>query len=286
MAFTLLDSRSQFVPQTAAFAEWLSPDGARAASFYRTGGGYLVRFPDLADFEISPDALAIACHPAPSVTEATCRNLYLNQVLPLALSKRGKLVIHASAVELAPDHAAIFAGRSGSGKSTLAAAFATAGHPFLSDDGLVVEEDGDGYRAVPSHPSIRLWNDSEDAVMGAGPHAISTARAPSKTRVDAQGPIVFCREPRPLSCVYFLGEADAAVPQFERLAASQALIEWVKNSFLLDPEERPLLASHFERLTKLVVRLPCFRLHYPRRFDALGGVRQAIAEHCRSTLRT
>jgi hypothetical protein len=285
MAFTLLDSRSQVVLQAAMFAEWLFPDGARAASFYRTGGGYLVRFPDLADFEISRDALAIACHPAPSVTEATCRNLYLNQVLPLALSKRGKLVIHASAVELPPAHAAIFAGRSGSGKSTLAAAFATAGHSFLSDDGLVVEEDGDGYRAVPSHPSIRLWNDSEEAVIGAGPLAISTARAPSKQRVDAQGAIAFCHEPRPLSCVYFLGEAKAAAPQFERLAASQALIEWVKNSFLLDPEERPLLASHFERLTRLVVRLPCFRLHYQRRFDALGSVRQAIAEHCRSMLR-
>ena len=284
MAFTLLDSRSQLVPQTAAFAEWLLPDGARATSFYRTAGGYLVRFPDLADFEISRDALAIVCHPAPWVTEATCRNLYLNQVLPLALSTHGKLVIHASAVELSPDRAAIFAGRSGSGKSTLAAAFATAGYPFLSDDGLVVDEDGDGYRAVPSHPSIRLWNDSEQAVIGAGPQAIPTAQAPSKTRVDAQGPIVFCHEPRPLCCAYFLGEAGAAATRFERLAASQALIEWVKNSFLLDPEEPPLLASQFERLTRLVVRLPCFRLHYPRRFAALGSVRQAIADHC-STLR-
>jgi hypothetical protein len=85
--------------------------------------------------------------------------------------------------------------------------------------------------------------------------------------------------------VYFLGEANAAVAQFERLAASQALIEWVKNSFLLDPEEPRLLASQFERLTNLVVRLPCFRLHYPRHFDALGSVRQAIADHCSSMLR-
>jgi hypothetical protein len=160
-----------------------------------------------------------------------------------------------------------------------------AGYPFLSDDGLVVEEDGERYRAVPSYPSIRLWNDSEDAVIGAGRRAISPEQAPSKKHVDAHGPIVFCGEPRPLSCVYFLGEADATVPQFERLAASQALIEWVKNSFLLDPDERPLLASHFERLTNLVVRLPCFRLHYPRRFAALGSVRQAIAEHCSNTLR-
>lgn len=283
-AFRLLDSRTQFVPQTTAFAEWLSPDGGKAASFYRTGGGYLVRFPDLADFEISADALAIACHPAPSVTESTCRNLYLNQVLPLALSQRGKLVVHASAVELPSDRAAIFAGRSGSGKSTLAAAFATAGYRFLSDDGVVVEEDGNGYRAVPSHPSIRLWNDSEDAVIGGGSESTSTDRSPSKRRLAAAGPIPFCHEPRRLTCAYFLGDADAAVPRFERLAASQALLEWVKNSFLLDPEERPLVASHFDRLTSLVVRVPCFRLHYPRRFDGLGSLRHAIVEHCGSLL--
>jgi hypothetical protein len=280
-ALTVLPSRSQFVPQTAAFAEWLWPDGARAASFHRTTSGYLVRFPDLADFEISRDALAIVCHPVPSVTEATCRNLYLHQVLPLALSQRGQLVLHASAVEVPPDGVAVFAGRSGSGKSTLAAAFAMAGHAFLSDDRLVVEEDGAGYRAVPSQPSMRLWHDSEAAVIGAGPQEIWPAGAASKTRVDAQGPMVFCRDPRPLSCVYFLADGDGARAEFERLPASKALIEWIKNSFLLDPAERPLLASQFERLSHLVVRVPCFRLHYPRRFAALGDVRQAIADHCR-----
>jgi hypothetical protein len=280
--FTLLESRAQRVPQTAAFAEWLQPDGVTAASFYRAGAGYLVRFPALADFEIASDALAVRCRPVPSVSEATCRNLYLNQVLPLALSKRGKLVLHASGVELPSGEALIFAGRSRSGKSTLAAAFAASGCRFLSDDGSVVEENGDGYLIVPSHPSLRLWSDSETAVIGRQ----TPAKEPiSKSRVAAGARLAFCAQPRELSRIYFLGDAGCFVPRFKRLPASAALIELVRNCFLLDPEERSALASHFDRLTRLVVRVPCFRLDYARRFDALDTLLGGIAEHCRGTQR-
>jgi hypothetical protein len=276
--FTLLESRFQQGPQTAAFAEWLQPDGVRSASFYRAGAGYLVRFPELADFEISSDALAIRCHPVPSVSEATCRNIYLNQVLPLALSKRGKLVFHASSVELPSGEALIFAGRSGSGKSTLAAAFAAAGGRFLSDDGSVVEENGDGYLALPSHPSLRLWSDSASAVIG---RRVPAKEPVSKSRIAAGARIAFCGQPRQLACICFLGDAGCVVPRFERPPASAALIELVRNCFLLDIEERSALASHFDRLTKLVLRVPCFRLHYARRFDALDGLVGGIVEHCR-----
>src|SRR5258706_1298208 len=276
--FSLLESRAQDAPETAAFAEWHLPDGATAASFHRTGLGYLVRFPLLADFEISNDTSAITCHPTPSASQATCRNLYMNQVLPLALSKRGKLVFHASAVDLPSHRAVIFAGPSGSGKSTLAAAFATAGCPFLSDDGLVVEEaDGRKYRAVPSHPSIRLWTDSEHALLGVGPQPIEAPR--SKKRLGVKTAMAFCDEPRQLSRVYVLGDPDAAAPRFEGLGGSQALIELIKNSFLLDPQEPSLLASQFDRLARLVAHVPCFRLHFPRAFDALDSVRHAIVVH-------
>ena len=43
----------------------------------------------------------VTCLPAPDVSEATTQHLYLNRVLPLVLSKLGKLVFHASAVEVA-----------------------------------------------------------------------------------------------------------------------------------------------------------------------------------------
>jgi hypothetical protein len=57
------------------------------------------RFQDLADFEISADGYRVTCVPTPSLAEATAEHLYFNQILPLALSMRGKLVFHGSAVE-------------------------------------------------------------------------------------------------------------------------------------------------------------------------------------------
>src|SRR5574340_1151913 len=102
--------------------------------------------------------------PAPAGGEQTVEHLYLNQVLPLALSMQGKLVFHASAVEIG-EVAVAFMGESGKGKSTLAASFATHGYRFLTDDGLVIEAEDEGHRIVPSHPSLRLWQDSEGALI-------------------------------------------------------------------------------------------------------------------------
>ena len=56
-------------------------------------------------------------------------------------------------------------------------------------------------------------------------------------------------------------------------------MEWVRNSFLLDPKEPALLASHFGKVAQLANRVSCYRLDYPRRFAELPGVRQAIVQH-------
>ena len=129
------------------FHAWGLPDGTPWTEFYRLGGGYLLRFPELADFQVSADGLEVTCFPAPEVSEATSQHLYLNQVLPLVLSKLGKLVFHASAVEVAGG-AIAFAAESGRGKSTLAASFAVSGFRFLTDDGLVVETAVQGFRGL------------------------------------------------------------------------------------------------------------------------------------------
>ena len=146
--------------QDAPFHQWSFPDGTLWTQFYRQGGGYLLRFPDLADFEVSADGATVLGFPAPGVTSPTVEHLYLNQVLPLALSRQGKLVLHGSAVDIGGQGVA-FLGESGRGKSTLAASFATEGTRFLTDDGLLLEWVDGHCMIVPSHPSIRLWEDSQ-----------------------------------------------------------------------------------------------------------------------------
>ena len=261
----------------APFHEWAFPDGTVWTQFFRAGNGYLLRFPELADFSVSGSAFAVACQPAAGVTRDTCDHLYLNQVLPLVLSRQGKLVFHASAVEV-EGGAVAFLGESGRGKSTLAASFAASGSRFLTDDGLVVRPESKGFRILPTHPSLRLWQDSQEALMAPDAKTAPPVAYTAKARFLAGIGLAFCAQARPLRRAFFLGEGGAAAVTFEPLSAAQALVEWVKHSFLLDPEEKPALASHFDRVATLASRVRCFRLDYPRRFEELGHVRQAIVQ--------
>ena len=147
------------------------------------------------------------------------------------------------------------------------------------DDGLVVEACGSGYQALPSHPSIRLWADSEEALIAPGTRTAPALSFTSKSRFLAGPDISFCDQPRPLRRVYFLGDGSAAALFFQPMSAAESLVEWVKHSFLLDIEERSLLASHFDLVAKLANQPIHYRLDYPRRFEDLASVRQAIVKH-------
>ena len=62
----------------------------------------------------------------------------------------------------------------------------------------------------------------------------------------------------------------------------KALLEWLQHSFLLDVEEKPRLASHFDQLARLANQPIHYRLDYPRHFDDLPRVRPAPVEHART----
>jgi hypothetical protein len=285
MNFTLLAARVPAPMTIAPFHEWVFPDGVLSTQFYRTDTGYLLRFTGLADFEVSADARTVSCHPVPEASVETVRHLYLNQVLPLCLSKLGRLVFHGSAVEV-EGGAVAFVAESGRGKSTLAASFSANGFRFLTDDGLVVDEDGEEFLVEPSDPSLRLWTDSQDAIVCAGVQTASPVTDSFKTRFGAGNEFAFCQEPRPLRRVYFLGDGSAPVVTFARMSPTDMLMEWVRHSFFLDFEDRSVLASHFFRVANLANRPLCYRLDYPRHFEHLASLRTAIIEHLRFEGRT
>lgn len=261
-----------------AFHEWTFPDGTLWTQFFRQGAGYLLRFPELADFEVSADGCIVRGWPAPGVSSPTVEHLYLNQVMPLALSRQDKLVLHGSAVEIGGQGVA-FLGESGRGKSTLAASFASEGARFLTDDGLLLAWASDRCMILPSHPSIRLWEDSQDALIGQSAAIAPAVSFTSKARFLAGPDIAFCDDARPLRRVFFLGEGDALVPTIEPLRPAEALIELVKHSFLLDIEARDMLARHFDEVSRLAALPVYFRLDYPRAYQDLPTVREAIIMH-------
>ena len=264
--------------ESAFFHGWIFPDGTLWTRFYRTDSGYLLRFPELADFEVSADGRVVSSWPIPGISEETIRHLYLNQVLPLALSRQGKRVFHASAVE-APAGALVFLGESGRGKSTLAASFALSGFRFLTDDALLLEPKAGGYAVQPSHPSIRLWDDSKDELVGDDARLAPAVQYTSKARLLSGDALAFCSEERMLRRMYFLGAGDADQVGFTPMTPGDAVMGLVGNSFLLDIAGRESLSAHFNQVVELANMPIFFRLDYPRSFAALPAVRQAILEH-------
>ena len=257
------------------------PGGGQWSQVFRTAEGYVVRFPGLADFELSADGGRVRSWPAGEHDPDKLRHVYLNQVVPLALSGRGYPVFHAAAVEV--DGAAVaFIGASGRGKSTLAAAFAARGMRFLTDDCLALAAKDGAWHALPGHASIRLWDDSRAALVGNEARTMFEPRVAGKGRLVAGDALSHCDAARPLHAAYFLGERIVDAVAIEPLASARALVELVKHSFLLDPERRPPLATHFDALAALAQAVPCWKLDYPIDLARLDVVVEGISAHARA----
>lgn len=253
---------------------------------FRLADRYLLRFMDIADFEISADGRDVLLAPAPGADKGTIDHLYLNHVVPHALSQTGALVFHASAVVL-EGRAVAFVGEAGMGKSTLAAAFASRGYAFLCDDGLHVTSHRGGYSAHPSHPSLRLWQDSENELGLQHAQRANPVSFTPKSRLVANASLVHAAQPSPLVACFCLRD-DEGTPEarIDPLAPAQAFKQLFAQSFLLDTGNRRRVTAHFDNVSDFAARIPCFTLDYPRRYDRLGDTGDNILAFVNSIGRT
>jgi len=272
---TLGEHRPQAPLATTPFHRYTLPDGTVWTEFHRTEAGYLLRFPGLADFHVSSDGRAVFAFPVPGVDPFTIEHLAINQVQPLALSRQGKPAFHGSAIAV-PGGAIAFLGMSGMGKSTLAAFFARAGHGFLTDDGLLVEETLHGPFALPNHPSIRLWEDSLENLLDADAPRGAPVSYTSKIRLLASDSLPYCDTPQRLLAAYVMESGDTPVPKIAPLVGMNRVMGWLHHAFLLDIEDRDLLARHFDWTHRISSAVPTFSLDYPREFSRLPDVRAAL----------
>jgi hypothetical protein len=245
--------------------------------FARTGDGYLLRFPSCGDFLVSADAARIQCRPLPGTPEVTVRHLLLDQVIPLVLSRRERIVLHASAV-VTGYGAIAFAGKSGQGKSTLAASLAREGCSLVSDDCLVLRTEHGGWTALPSYPGVRLWPSAAGEVLREGTHTAEVAHYTLKRRVSDPDVLPCASGPAPLRRLFFLGD-DAGEVSFERLPPGRAFMALVEFAYNLDIQDTAFLRRQFDTVGRLTADVPAYAVHYPREFSALPAVREAIVRH-------
>ena len=227
---------------------------------------------------MSNDGLDITAYPTHGLSDETLEDLHLNIVKPLALSCQSKLILHGSAVCI-NNIAVAFIAKSGGGKSTLAANFSTNGYQFLTDDCLQVDKVNSQYLVQPSHPSIRLWDDSLAELI---PNTVFNAPAGDhtpKTRLLANEAIEYCSKAQPLKSIYFLDDNSSSSITITPVSGSNSIIELEKHSFLLDMENREILKKHFQTISALAKDINCFYLKYPKQYNALAEVQRAIVEH-------
>jgi len=125
----------------------------------------------------------------------------------------------------------------------------------------------------PQADHVRLWEDSA-AALGEG--ASAYVQGSPKPRLMAGERLPHCDRALPLACVYLLGEGDVDAPVISPISPSQQLIGWTANAFVLDIKNPEVLKRNLAAAARLVREIPMRRLDYPRRYELLDEVVDAV----------
>jgi hypothetical protein len=275
----LIDPRTDDRVAARWFSKPIHSDRDDQTLWGKIDGGYLLRYPGLADFIVDRAGRELRCARVERVTSLeTLRHLLLDRVLPLVLNLLGYEVLHATAVR-APAGICAFIGPAGAGKSTLAASFAAAGYDTFCDDCLVVGLNGE-ILCAPGYPGVRLWSDSLAAFGAQRVGHCNVTGYISKSRVVSNHRH-FDNNRRPLVAIYHIVRPPAGgqmlgSARIERLAGRDAFLQLVSSSYVFDVTKPSTLVRHFRFIEELVARAPVARLMLPNDFTSLPAARSAI----------
>lgn len=267
-------ARVQPALATTPYDRWITPEGEVKAEFHRLPDGFLLRFPDEADFAINLASRSATGWPAPETTPDHFDSLFYHGVVPLVGNHLGGLFLHGSAVAIR-GQAVAFLGLSRSGKTTLAGALAKAGYPFLTEDVIELLPSGSDYLLQPKHSRLRLFIDSAAYLLGRE-FADADPEDDDKHSLAGGDDLPFSDAAAPLARLYLLGHDHGAPLAITRLEGPAALTQVLPHSFVLDVEDKARLRGHFSRIAELSERIGCSALDYPREYEELPAVVAAI----------
>lgn len=266
------------------FHEWLASDGELVIIGARRGSEYLLRFPGLADFTFQASGHVIDVFPQSGCEPHTLTHLLLDQVIPRFISQQGRLILHASCVELAPGKAVAFLGNTGMGKSTLASSFWQAGFPLITDDCLLLEKFGQSYFCLAGYSSLRLWPDAVEGLFPTGQSFQSVAQYSDKKQVPLEPQLAqeMPQASQLLGLFILKGwqdTNDSAAAKVTPAKGADSAIDVIDSMFTLDVDCPATIRRNFELAGQVLSgNLPIFRLEYPRHFEKLPHVRELVLD--------
>jgi hypothetical protein len=272
------------VPAEPSFESPIKIDsGQPFVSLHQGTKGDLLRFSEVSDFYLTDDE--IRCHLLDPEYAFMVEVHLMGTVLSYWLERRGIPVLHASAVSLG-DHAVAFLGTNKAGKSSLSVSLMQQGYPLLSDDLVGLQVTESGIEARPGFPSMRMWPDLAQHVVGEHWAQLPLAHPRFEKRRTAVGPEGFGQfidEAQPIACLYLPERVrDAGAPsqiRIEPVPPGEAIFEFLRESFLPQLTQAAGFApGRLKVFSMLTAKVPVRRLIYPAGFPHLSGVSARIVE--------
>ncbi len=262
-------------------------DGPGLAVAHRPGA-HRLRFEAGGTFVVWDGGRRITIQPGATGATDTVRHLLIDQVIPLALSHLGRIVLHAGSVVVQDGERALavaFIGPAGAGKSTLTASLASAGCALVADDALVVTVAGSELLATPAYPGVRLWPDVAASISGSEPDDIDdlprVAEYTEKRRIGLADGWRFAEGHVPLRRVYVLEESGDDRVSVGRVGPRDAIVALLSHTYVLDVTDRARLAAQFARVCAASPAVEVRRLSYPRALEHLPAVHAALLNDLR-----
>jgi hypothetical protein len=252
-------------------------------SMYEGESRYLLEYDGLLQFSISRDGNSIEYSLNRDNLDQFFQWTVLHLVLLFVLHLRSVPVYHAGGVSV-DGKALLFFGHSGQGKSTLSASFGKAGYPVITDDVLVLEEDEQGFSALPSFPWVRLCRESIDAVFGINALEFLSADGDGKLRVSPDsGLMPFAAGPSPVKGIYVLSNGDgllsSQIVEISLIPRAEAIGILLSRNSMLPVLGRDQVAYVLGFLNRLVTQIPVWHLRINPGLEQLPQVVEAIVKH-------
>jgi hypothetical protein len=243
------------------------------------GSDYL-QWSGLFEFLVSADGGRIVYRELDGGSPESFQTYLLGQVLSFAVLKQGTEPLHATTVVI-DGGAVAFLGGCGYGKSSLGAAFLQVGYPLLTDDLLVLKEQGDRFMAYPGAPRIKLFPDIARSLLGERVNGVPMNNETSKIVIPLdQNKTAFPGGAFPLKAIYVLTSPRSGSRShrisIRSLSAQRAFVELIKNTFNAVIVESQRLERQFGLFTRLASWVPVRSLSYPRDLRRISQVRDSI----------
>jgi hypothetical protein len=191
-------------------------------------------------------------------------------IMPRLLACDGHLVLHGSLVATRLGVIG-FIGESGKGKSTLSASLSLRGMPLLTDDAFRLQKTDERWLGERLYPGLRLFPNVIDHLYPDGIASQPVAEYTSKRRLTCPA----TRGGGEIAALFRLGESVSNVRSV-RLAPAQACMALIANAFALDLDDAAESRARFARASEASLAIPIYDLHYPRAFERLPCVHDAI----------